>query len=59
MDNLSYLFWAQVICWAGVFIYVYSLIRRVSSLEKEIDVLKGSLEGSRKDNSDWLREGVK
>ena len=37
---MSYLFWAQVICWAGLFIYVYSLIRKSNSLKKEIDALK-------------------
>ena len=49
---MSYLFWAHLVCWAGGFIYVYSLIRKVSSLEKEIDALKGSFENSQKDNSD-------
>jgi CcmD family protein len=49
---MSYLFWAHLVCWGGVFIYVYSLIRKVSSLEKEIDALKGSFESSQKDNSD-------
>ena len=47
MDNLSYLFWAQVICWAGLFIYVYSLIRKSNSLKKEIEALRSSNQDAR------------
>jgi CcmD family protein len=56
---MTYLFWAHVVCWAGVLIYVYSLIRRVSSIEKEINALKGSFGSSGKDDMNLLRQGVK
>jgi CcmD family protein len=43
VDNFSYLFWAYVIFWIALFIYVYSLLKKSKELKKEMDALKGSL----------------
>ncbi|MGQ0794312.1 MAG: CcmD family protein [Deltaproteobacteria bacterium] len=37
---MSYLFWAHAVCWAGLFIYVYSLNRKGADLEKQIEALQ-------------------
>ncbi len=44
---MSFLFWAHIVCWAGLFIYIYSLITKSNSLEKEIDALKSSNQDAR------------
>lgn len=42
MDNLTYLFWAHAIFVAVLFVYLYSLARKMENLGKEIDSLKES-----------------
>ncbi len=43
MDNLGYLFAVNVFVWGGIFVYVFSLIRRSHSLKKELAQLKETL----------------
>ena len=43
MDNLKYLFAVNVFVWGGIFVYVFSLIRRSPSLQKDLDLLKETL----------------
>lgn len=43
MDNLGYLFAANVFVWVGIFLYVFSLVRRSRSLQKDLGLLKESL----------------
>ena len=56
---MNYLFWAHVIFWAGLFIYVYALIRKNENLKKEIDALKSSFANSKKENADWQKQEIK
>jgi hypothetical protein len=56
---MSYFFWAHVIFWAVLFIYIYSLVRKSENLKKEVDALKSSLESYKKENPNWLRQEVK
>ena len=43
MGNLGYLFAANVFVWGGIFVYVFSLVRRSHSLKKDLDLLKETL----------------
>ncbi len=43
MDNLKYLFAANVFVWGGIFVYVFSLVRRNHSLKRDLDALKETL----------------
>ncbi len=43
MDNFSYLFAAYTVIWAILFIYVFVLAKRQSSLKREIENLKNSI----------------
>lgn len=43
MDNLKYLFAVNVFVWVGIFVYVFSLVRRSHSLQKDLDLLKETL----------------
>jgi CcmD family protein len=43
MDNLGYLFAVNVFVWGGIFVYIFSLIRRSNSLKKDLDLLKEAL----------------
>lgn len=43
MKNLGYLFAVNVFVWGGIFVYVFSLIRRSNSLKKDLDLIKESL----------------
>lgn len=43
MDNLGYLFAANAFVWSGIFAYVFCLVRRSRSLQKDLDLLKESL----------------
>ena len=40
MANLSFLFAAYTIVWAGVLVYVVGLARRSRSLERDLDELR-------------------
>ena len=44
MDNLKYLFAANVFVWGGIFVYVFSLVKRNNSLKRDLDLLKETLE---------------
>lgn len=55
---MSYLFWAHVIFWAVLFIYIYSLIRKSENLKKEVDALKSTFNNPKKENMDWEKQGV-
>jgi CcmD family protein len=48
MDNLGFLFAANVFVWCGIIYYVYTLKQRNRALEKDLDLLKETLskEGS-------------
>ena len=55
---MSYLFWAHVIFWAVLFIYIYSLVRKSENLKKEVDALKSTFNNPKKENMDWEKQGV-
>ncbi|MZH46325.1 MAG: CcmD family protein [Nitrospinae bacterium] len=40
MDNLGFLFTANVFVWGGIVFYVYMLKQRNRSLEKDLNLLK-------------------
>lgn len=44
MENLSYLFAAFAVIWAGLFAYVFVLVQRQRRLRRDIDWLKEALE---------------
>ena len=44
MENLSYLFAAFAVIWAGLFAYVFVLVQRQQRLRRDIDWLKETLE---------------
>jgi CcmD family protein len=58
MDNFSYLFWAYVIFWALLFVYVFSLFRKNKSLRREIDALKRSI-NNREEKLTWQKQMTK
>ncbi len=43
MKYMEYLFAANVFVWGGIFVYVFSLVRRNHSLKKDLDLLKETL----------------
>lgn len=43
MDNLSYLFAAFAVIWAGVFVYILFLAQKQRQLRHDIDWLKETL----------------
>ena len=47
MDNLGFLFAANVFVWSGIVFYVYTLKQRNRVLEKDLDLLKESLSKER------------
>ncbi len=40
MDNLNFLFAANVVVWSGIVYYVYTLRQRSRALEKDLELLK-------------------
>ena len=40
MDNLKFLFAANVFVWCGIIFYVYTLKQRNRALEKDLNLLK-------------------
>ena len=44
MKNLGFLFAANLFVWGGIFVYVFSLVRRNHSLKRDLDLIKESLE---------------
>jgi len=43
MDNLRFLFAANLFVWGGILVYVFSLMKRNRTLKKELDLLKETL----------------
>ena len=43
MDNLEFLFAANVFVWGGIIFYVYTLKQRNQALEKDLNLLKETL----------------
>jgi CcmD family protein len=43
MDNLKYLLAANVFIWGGIFVYIFSLVRRNHSLKRDLDLIKETL----------------
>ena len=43
MDNLEFLFVANVFVWGGIVFYVYTLKQRNQALEKDLNLLKETL----------------
>ena len=43
MDNLEYLFAANLFVWGGIFGYVFSLVKRNNALGRDLDLLKETL----------------
>jgi CcmD family protein len=43
MDNLEFLFAANVFVWGGIVFYVYTLKQRNQVLEKDLNLLKETL----------------
>jgi CcmD family protein len=43
MDNLGFLFTANVFVWGGIVFYVYTLRQRNRALEKDLHLLKEAL----------------
>ena len=44
MNNLQYLFAANVFVWGGILIYVFSLVKRNNALKRDLELLKESFE---------------
>jgi len=49
MDNLSFLFAAYTIIWAVIFGYVFYLYRKQRKLQREIDLLKETIDKQKRD----------
>ena len=43
MENLNFLFGANVFVWGGIVFYVYTLKQRNRALEKDLNLLKETL----------------
>ena len=44
MNNLGYLFAANVFVWGGIFYYLFSIKRHQKSLQNDLDLIKESFE---------------
>lgn len=55
---MEYLFWAHVVIWVFLFVYIFSLVRKTRSLRKELDALRDSRE-SGEEEPDWRGQGVR
>lgn len=44
MNNMGYLFAANLFVWGGILIYVFSLVRRNHSLKKDLELIKETLD---------------
>jgi CcmD family protein len=42
MKSYEFLFWGYLVVWAGLAIYLITLMRRMSSLAKRLDALESS-----------------
>lgn len=48
MNQLSYLFAANVFVWAGIFLYVFRLMKHNQALKRDLDLLKEALSKNQK-----------
>lgn len=44
MNNLNFLFAANLFVWGGILFYVFTLIKRNRSLQRDLDLLKETLD---------------
>ncbi|MGH7800038.1 MAG: CcmD family protein [Thermodesulfobacteriota bacterium] len=58
MDNLSYLFWAHVIFWILLFLYILNLVEKNKKLQKELEALKNSINKTKEEKLTWQKQGV-
>ncbi|HLE24671.1 MAG TPA: CcmD family protein [Thermodesulfobacteriota bacterium] len=58
MDNLSYLFWAHVIFWILLFLYILHLVEKNKKLQKELEALKNSINKTKEEKLTWQKQGV-
>lgn len=58
MDNLSYLFWAHVIFWILLFLYILNLVEKNKKLQKELGALKNSINKTKEEKLTWQKQGV-
>ncbi|KRT67052.1 MAG: hypothetical protein XU11_C0001G0034 [Candidatus Dadabacteria bacterium CSP1-2] len=58
MDNLSYLFWAHVIFWILLFLYIFNLVGKNKKLQKELEALKNSINKTKEEKLTWQKQGV-
>ena len=57
MDNLSYLFWAHVIFWILLFLYIFNLVGKNKKLQKELEALKNSINKPKDEKLAWQKQG--
>ena len=57
MDNLSYLFWAHVIFWILLFLYILNLVGKNKKLQKELEALKNSSNKPKDEKLAWQKQG--
>jgi CcmD family protein len=58
VDNLSYLFWAHVIFWILLFLYIFNLVEKNKKLQKELEALKNSINKTKEEKLTWQKQGV-
>jgi CcmD family protein len=58
MDNLSYLFWAHVIFWILLFLYIFNLVGKNKKLQKELEALQNSINKTKEEKLTWQKQGV-
>jgi len=58
VDNLSYLFWAHVIFWILLFLYILHLVEKNKKLQKELEALKNSINKTKEEKLTWQKQGV-
>ena len=44
MNQMGYLFAANAFVWAGIFLYVFKLMRQNQSLKRDLDLLRKTLD---------------
>ena len=49
MDNLEYLFAANVFVWGGIFYYLFRIKRYQQSLQKDLDLIKAAVKKGSQD----------
>ena len=48
MDNLAYLFAANVFVWGGIFYYLFRIKKQQKSLQSDLDLIKESFKNESK-----------